>query len=70
MLTITGAMFGRRATWIGASGDQTFLRVDESLINAHTLAKSNVFANQSCIGQFCSMSIYMSFLCEGQISQP
>ena len=42
---------GRRATWIGASGDQTFLKIDESLINAHTLAMSSVFANQSCIGK-------------------
>ena len=46
-----GSRHGRRATWIGASGDQTFLRIDESLINAHTLAKSNIFANNSCIGE-------------------
>ncbi|XP_048243746.1 E3 ubiquitin-protein ligase MYCBP2-like isoform X7 [Haliotis rufescens] len=45
-----GSRFGRRATWIGASGDQTFMRVDESLINAHTLARSNLFASQTCIG--------------------
>ncbi|XP_064637403.1 E3 ubiquitin-protein ligase MYCBP2-like isoform X3 [Lineus longissimus] len=45
-----GAKFGRRATWIGASGDQTFLRIDESLINAHTLSRSNIFSNQTCIG--------------------
>ncbi|XP_013400127.1 E3 ubiquitin-protein ligase MYCBP2 [Lingula anatina] len=45
-----GMKCGRRATWVGASSDQTFLRIDESLINAHTLARSTLFANQSCIG--------------------
>lgn len=49
MLSV-GPKHGRRATWVGASGDQTFLRIDESLINAHTLSRSNIFANQSCIG--------------------
>lgn len=47
---LIGARYGRRATWIGASGDQTFLRIDESLINAHILAASKVFANQKSIG--------------------
>ncbi|XP_053398701.1 E3 ubiquitin-protein ligase MYCBP2-like isoform X4 [Mercenaria mercenaria] len=45
-----GARFGRRATWIGASGDQTYMRIDESLINAHILSSSKVFANQTTIG--------------------
>ncbi|XP_041356631.1 E3 ubiquitin-protein ligase MYCBP2-like isoform X3 [Gigantopelta aegis] len=45
-----GARFGCRATWIGASGDQTYMRIDESLINAHNLARSNIFASQTCIG--------------------
>ncbi|CAI9731993.1 E3 ubiquitin-protein ligase MYCBP2-like [Octopus vulgaris] len=45
-----GARYGRRSTWIGASGDQTYMRIDESLINAHTLTSCNIFANQSCIG--------------------
>ncbi|XP_069130438.1 LOW QUALITY PROTEIN: E3 ubiquitin-protein ligase MYCBP2-like [Argopecten irradians] len=45
-----GARYGRRATWIHASGDQTYMRIDESLINAHILASSKVFANTSCIG--------------------
>ena len=45
-----GAKFGRRATWIGASSDQTFLKVDESLINAHTLPYAAVFANATSIG--------------------
>ena len=45
-----GAKFGRRATWVGASSDQTFLKVDESLINAHTLPHAAVFANATSIG--------------------
>nr|AOV18880.1 myc binding protein 2 [Lymnaea stagnalis] len=45
-----GAKFGRRATWVGASGDQTMMRIDESLINAHTLSRSNIFASKTCIG--------------------
>ncbi|KAK6172343.1 hypothetical protein SNE40_016020 [Patella caerulea] len=49
-ISAVGARCGRRATWIGASGDQTFMRIDESLINAHTLSKSNVFASSTCIG--------------------
>ena len=42
---------GRRATWVGASGDQTFVRIDESLINVHTLSTFSIVANHSCIGQ-------------------
>lgn len=52
-LVNTGARYGRRATWIGASGDQTFMRIDESLINAHILAASKVFANHTSIGKIC-----------------
>ncbi|GLH12984.1 Probable E3 ubiquitin-protein ligase HERC2 [Gryllus bimaculatus] len=44
-----GPRHGRRATWVGASGDQTFLKIDESLINAHTLARATVMANKSSI---------------------
>nr|XP_009302830.1 E3 ubiquitin-protein ligase MYCBP2 isoform X9 [Danio rerio] len=45
-----GAKYGRKATWIGASGDQTFLRIDEALINSHVLATSEIFANKHIIG--------------------
>ncbi|XP_074650729.1 E3 ubiquitin-protein ligase MYCBP2-like [Tubulanus polymorphus] len=45
-----GIKYGRKCTWIGASGDQTYMRIDESLINAHTLTRSSIFANQSSIG--------------------
>lgn len=40
-----GPKFGREATWIGASGDQTFVKVDESLINAQSLEKAHLMAN-------------------------
>ncbi|XP_023654220.2 E3 ubiquitin-protein ligase MYCBP2 isoform X4 [Paramormyrops kingsleyae] len=45
-----GAKYGRKATWIGASGDQTFLRIDEALINSHVLATSEIFASRHIIG--------------------
>ncbi|CAH0546546.1 unnamed protein product [Brassicogethes aeneus] len=44
-----GAVYGRRATWVGASGDQTFLKIDESLINSVSIAKSTVTANKHSI---------------------
>ncbi|XP_028848286.1 E3 ubiquitin-protein ligase MYCBP2 isoform X12 [Denticeps clupeoides] len=45
-----GAKYGRKATWIGASGDQTFLRIDEALINSHVLSTSEIFASKHIIG--------------------
>lgn len=50
-----GPKHGRRATWVGASADQTFLKIDESLINSTSLAKSTVIANKSSISKlsFC-----------------
>ncbi|CAH1132864.1 unnamed protein product [Ceutorhynchus assimilis] len=47
-----GPRHGRRATWVGASGDQTFLKLDESLINSVSIAKSTVTANKHCIVLF------------------
>ncbi|KAK9703659.1 PHR domain [Popillia japonica] len=46
-ITNIGPRHGRRATWVGASGDQTFIKIDESLINTVSLAKSTVTANRS-----------------------
>ena len=40
-----GSRYGRSATWIGASGDQTFIKIDESLINSHSLLGATVMAN-------------------------
>jgi len=53
-----GTQYGRRATWVGAGGDETFVKIDESLINIHTLHSSTVIANQSCIGP--SLMFYMT----------
>ncbi|KAG5884565.1 hypothetical protein JTB14_006591 [Gonioctena quinquepunctata] len=44
-----GPRHGRRATWVGASGDQTFLKLDESLINSISISKSTVTANKHSI---------------------
>lgn len=46
-----GSKYGRKATWVGASGDQTFLRIDEALINSHVLATSEIFASRHIIGK-------------------
>jgi E3 ubiquitin-protein ligase MYCBP2 len=40
-----GPQFGRTATWIGASSEQTFVKVDESLINAKSLSSASIMAN-------------------------
>ncbi|KAF5304147.1 hypothetical protein FQA39_LY01932 [Lamprigera yunnana] len=49
LISNIGPRHGRRATWVGASGDQTFLKIDESLINSVSLAKSTVTANRNYI---------------------
>ena len=40
-----GSRFGRTATWIGASGDHSFVKIDESLINAQSLLSATVLSN-------------------------
>jgi E3 ubiquitin-protein ligase MYCBP2 len=68
---ISGARYGRRATWIGANGDQTFMRIDESLINAHILAASKVFANQTSIGKLGILSFFpLLFICYATLKLP
>lgn len=54
-----GSKYGRKATWIGASGDQTFLRIDEALINSHVLATSEIFASRHIIGKNSSLLFEM-----------
>ncbi|XP_037787011.1 E3 ubiquitin-protein ligase MYCBP2-like isoform X1 [Penaeus monodon] len=44
-----GPRLGRRATWIGASADVTYVKLDQSLINAHNLSAASVVANSSCL---------------------
>ncbi|XP_071950592.1 E3 ubiquitin-protein ligase MYCBP2-like isoform X2 [Antedon mediterranea] len=45
-----GPESGRKGNWVQASGDRTFVKVDESLIGANTLEKSLVFATFKTIG--------------------
>lgn len=40
---------GKKATWVGGSGDQTFMRIDESLVTPAMLSKVNVVADRSAI---------------------
>lgn len=42
---------GKKATWVGGSGDQTFMRLDESLVTPAMLAKVNVVADRNAIGE-------------------
>lgn len=44
-----GPHSGRRATWIGAAGDQTFIKIDESLINSLSLEQATITGNKTCI---------------------
>eukprot|EP00094_Tigriopus_californicus_P010528 TCALIF_10156-PA protein Name:"Similar to MYCBP2 E3 ubiquitin-protein ligase MYCBP2 (Homo sapiens)" AED:0.02 eAED:0.04 QI:14/0.77/0.5/1/0.88/0.8/10/0/4914 len=44
-----GSKFGRTATWVGASDYQTFIKIDESLINAKSLLGSTVLADERCL---------------------
>jgi E3 ubiquitin-protein ligase MYCBP2 len=45
-----GTEFGRKATWIGASGDQLYVKLDETLINPRTLQTASIIANKDIIG--------------------
>ena len=45
-----GSKHGRRASWIGASGDQTFIKLDESLVNEEQLYKSTVLSTSRHFG--------------------
>jgi hypothetical protein len=57
VIPLVGPHHGRRATWVGASGDLSFVKVDESLINATSLAASTVMANRNSVGKL-SFSFY------------
>ena len=54
-----GAKFGRRVTWIGATGDSTFVRLEASLISQKILKKSTVTANSSSISKNQSILIIL-----------
>lgn len=63
-----GSKYGRKATWIGASGDQTFLRIDEALINSHVLATSEIFASRHIIGKNSPRIFYYNYRIFGERS--
>lgn len=48
-VTGIGPSYRKKACWISASGDQTFIKIDESLVNASSLAKISVAANKNTI---------------------
>lgn len=48
-VTGVGSSYRKKACWISASGDQTFIKIDESLVNASSLAKISVAANKNTI---------------------
>ncbi|KAI5729573.1 hypothetical protein M8J76_004011 [Diaphorina citri] len=52
LVTGIGPQYGRRAIWIAASADQTFIKMDESLISASSLLSSTLMANKQCIVLF------------------
>lgn len=48
-ITGIGPTFRKKACWISASGDQTFIKIDETLVNANSLAKISVAADKNTI---------------------
>lgn len=48
-ITGIGLNFRKKACWISASGDQTFIKIDESLVNANSLTKISVAADKNTI---------------------
>lgn len=54
-----GPSFGKKATWIGAGGDQTFIKIDESLITTQMLPKVNIVADKKTISTLILMIIKM-----------
>ena len=56
-VTKVGPKQGKRASWIGASGDQTFFKLDESLINEKQFQNSTVIASNSYFGE-CKLNYF------------
>ena len=52
---------GCKATWVGASGNQTFIAVDESLVSETTLSACKVFASPQAIGEFTALNTVATF---------
>lgn len=59
-LSWVGPRQGRRATWVGASADQTYLKVDESLINSVSLNQSTIMANKTSIRKYIKWKLNLS----------
>lgn len=53
-----GPQYGKRATAIFASGDQTFFKVDESILTASMLSKVSVVADKNTIRKLFSENCY------------
>lgn len=49
-----GPCYRKKACWISASGDQTFIKIDESLVNANSLSKISVAANKKTVILICN----------------
>lgn len=48
-ITGIGPGYRKKACWISASGDQTFIKIDESLLDASSLAKISIAANRNTV---------------------
>lgn len=60
-----------KATWVGASGNQTFIAVDESLVSESALSRCKVFASPQAIGEGVAqlqlfMCVCIVYITEGQ----
>ena len=55
---------GCKATWVGASGNQTFIAVDESLVSETTLSACKVFASPQAIGEFIYSDLHWLVMCD------
>ena len=47
-----GPEHGKRATWISASGDETFIKLDENLVNEEQLYRSTVLSSERHFGKY------------------
>jgi E3 ubiquitin-protein ligase MYCBP2 len=48
---VTGFGDHRKAMWVGARGNQTFIAVDESLVSETWISSCKVFSNSQMIGK-------------------
>lgn len=59
-----GPNFGKKATWIGASSDETYIKIDESLITGSMLSKVNIVADENTI---CKINLIIIFVIFNQL---